>query len=288
MKKILILIMGLLPFFTFTACEDKDDIQKDVDELNARLDAVETELEALNSSIQHFQEALNGKILITGYKKNEKGDYTLSLSNGEELVVFGGQPQGEIPTLGINKDGNWIYTLDGVTKVVVDEKGNPCPAKPQDGKDGKTPTISIDKDGYWCYAIGDGAPKRIGGKYNIAQIGKIPASIFAEVGLKDNKLSFKLGEETVEIPLLGGLDLEFPEQPVKVMAGKSVKLTVKQVNVYKAVIDPTPLQVTLSNNEKDNLTIVAKGVEKGKYTVYFQLFTKEGYRLIKPLEVTVE
>ncbi len=288
MKKILILIMGLLPFFMFTACEDKDDIQKDVDELNARLDAVETELEALNSSIQHFQEALNGKILITGYKKNEKGDYTLSLSNGEELVVFGGQPQGEIPTLGINKDGNWTYTLDGVTKVVVDEKGNPCPAKPQDGKDGKTPTISIDKDGYWCYAIGDGAPKRIGGKYNIAQIDKFPASIFAEVGLKDNKLSFKLGEETVEIPLLGGLDLEFPEQPVKVMAGKSVKLTVKQVNVYKAVIDPTPLQVTLSNNEKDNLTIVAKGVEKGKYTVYFQLFTKEGYRLIKSLEVTVE
>lgn len=217
-----------------------------------------------------------------------KGDYTLSLSNGEELVVFGGQPQGEIPTLGINKDGNWTYTLDGVTKVVVDEKGNPCPAKPQDGKDGKTPTISIDKDGYWCYAIGDGAPKRIGGKYNIAQIDKFPASIFAEVGLKDNKLSFKLGEETVEIPLLGGLDLEFPEQPVKVMAGKSVKLTVKQVNVYKAVIDPTPLQVTLSNNEKDNLTIVAKGVEKGKYTVYFQLFTKEGYRLIKSLEVTVE
>lgn len=288
MKKILILIMGLLPFFMFTACEDKDDIQKDVDELNARLDAVETELEALNSSIQHFQEALNGKILITGYKKNEKGDYTLSLSNGEELVVFGGQPQGEIPTLGINKDGNWTYTLDGVTKVVVDEKGNPCPAKPQDGKDGKTPTISIDKDGYWCYAVGDGAPKRIEGKYNIAQIGKIPASIFAEVGLKDNKLSFKLGEETVEIPLLGGLDLEFPEQPVKVMAGKSVKLTVKQVNVNKAVIDPTPLQVTLSNNEKDNLTIVAKGVEKGKYTVYFQLFTKEGYRLIKSLEVTVE
>lgn len=288
MKKILILIMGLLPFFMFTACEDKDDIQKDVDELNARLDAVETELEALNSSIQHFQEALNGKILITGYKKNEKGDYTLSLSNGEELVVFGGQPQGEIPTLGINKDGNWTYTLDGVTKVVVDEKGNPCPAKPQNGKDGKTPTISIDKDGYWCYAIGDGAPKRIGGKYNIAQIDKFPASIFAEVGLKDNKLSFKLGEETVEIPLLGGLDLEFPEQPVKVMAGKSVKLTVKQVNVYKAVIDPTPLQVTLSNNEKDNLTIVAKGVEKGKYTVYFQLFTKEGYRLIKSLEVTVE
>lgn len=288
MKKILILIMGLLPFFMFTACEDKDDIQKDVDELNARLDAVETELEALNSSIQHFQEALNGKILITGYKKNEKGDYTLSLSNGEELVVFGGQPQGEIPTLGINKDGNWTYTLDGVTKVVVDEKGNPCPAKPQDGKDGKTPTISIDKDGYWCYAIGDGAPKRIGGKYNIAQIDKFPASIFAEVGLKDNKLSFKLGEETVEIPLLGGLDLEFPEQPVKVMAGKSVKLTVKQVNVYKAVIDPTPLQVTLSNNEKDNLTIVAKGVEKGKYTVYFQLFTEEGYRLIKSLEVTVE
>ncbi|EJX06514.1 hypothetical protein EVA_05378, partial [gut metagenome] len=165
---------------------------------------------------------------------------------------------------------------------------NPCPAKPQDGKDGKTPTLSIDKEGYWCYAVGDGAPKRIDGKYNIAQIGKIPVSIFAEVKLNNNKFSFKLGEETVEIPLLGGLDLEFPKQPVEVTAGKTVKLTVKQVNVNKAVIDPTPLQVTLSNNTKDNLTIGAKGVDKGKYTVYFQLFTKEGYRLIKPLEVIVK
>ena len=288
MKKILILIMGLLPFFTFTACEDKDDIQKDVDELNARLDAVETELEALNSSIQHFQEALNGKILITGYKKNEKGDYTLSLSNGEELVVFGGQPQGEIPTLGINKDGNWTYTLDGVTKVVVDEKGNPCPAKPQDGKDGKTPIISIDKDGYWCYAVGNGAPKRIEGKYNIAQIGKIPASIFADVSLKDNKLVFKMGEEAVEIPLLGGLDLVFSQTSVIVSTGKSIKLTATQVNVNKVVIDSTPLQVSLNNDKADNLIVGAVGVPTGKYTVYFQLFTKEGYRLIKPLEVTVE
>ena len=40
MKKILILLVCLLPVITFTSCDDKDDIRKDIDDLNARLDAL--------------------------------------------------------------------------------------------------------------------------------------------------------------------------------------------------------------------------------------------------------
>ncbi len=94
MKKILILLVCLLPVITFTSCDDKDDIRKDIDDLNARLDALTDDLENLNTSIKSFQDAVKGLVLVTGYTMDEKGNYTLSLSDGTELVVYGGQPAG--------------------------------------------------------------------------------------------------------------------------------------------------------------------------------------------------
>ena len=74
---------------------------------------------------------------------------------------------------------------------------------------------------------------------------------------------------------------------VNVAKGGSAVLTAKQTNVARVIIDPTPVQVVLTDDASDNLTIKTKGLASGKYTVYFQIFSKEGYRLIKSLEVTV-
>lgn len=291
MKKILILLICLLPVITFTACDDKDDIRKDIDDLNARLDALTDDLEDLNTSIQSFQNAMKGLVLITGYSMDEKGNYTLSLSDGTNLVVYSGQPAGDIPTFGINEAGNWTYTLDGKTTELRDGEGNPCPAVPEDGKDGKTPTISIDADGYWCYTIEGGNTQRIEGRYNIANITQIPGSIFANVTVEGNKLSFTFGEEgssQVDIPLLGGLDMTFSTANVTVAKMGTVTLTATPTSVEKVIIDPTPLQVSLTDATDNNLTIGAKGVDSGEYTVYFQIFSEAGYRLVKALKVTVQ
>lgn len=289
MKKLLILLICFLPIITFTACNNEDDIRKDIDDLNARLDALENDLKSLNTSIKSFQDAMKGVILITGYSMDEKGNYTLSLSDGTNLVVYGGQPLGDIPTLGVNEAGNWTYTLGDKTVELTDGNGNPCPAVPVDGKDGQTPTISIDSEGYWCYAVGDGEPKRVEGRYNISQIDKIPGSIFADVTVVGNVINFKFpgNEAYTSIPLLGGLDMTFSSASVTVKKGTAVKLTATQTYVKTVNIDPSPLQVVLSDEPTDNLTITAKNVEAGTYTVYFQIFSAEGYRLVKSLEVTV-
>ena len=115
MKKILILLLSLLPVITFTACDDKDDIRKDIDELNARLDALTDNLESLNTSIKSFQEAMQGIVLITEYSMDEKGNYTLKMSDGMELTVYSGLPDEDIPVLGVSEDGYWTYTLNGET-----------------------------------------------------------------------------------------------------------------------------------------------------------------------------
>lgn len=72
MKKILILLVCLLPVITFTSCDDKDDIRKDIDDLNARLDALTDDLENLNTSIKSFQDAVKGLVLVTGYTMDER------------------------------------------------------------------------------------------------------------------------------------------------------------------------------------------------------------------------
>lgn len=292
MKKILILLICLLPVITFTACDDKDDIRKDIDDLNARLDALEDDLVDLNTGIKSFQDAMKGLVLITDYSMDEKGNYTLTLSDGKKLVIYSGQPAGEIPTLGVNDAGNWTYTLNGETKELTDKDGNPCPAAPVDGKDGKTPTISIDSDGYWCYAIEGGEVQRIEGRYNIANIEKIPGGIFSSVTVEGNNMTFGFADGSTTIPLLGGLNLAFSNvsgelTSVTVAKAGSITITATPTNVDNIIIDQTPLKVNLSDAASDNLTISAKGVAAGEYTVYFQIFSKEGYRLIKPLKVTV-
>lgn len=292
MKKILILLICLLPVITFTACDDKDDIRKDIDDLNARLDALEDDLVDLNTGIKSFQDAMKGLVLITDYSMDEKGNYTLTLSDGKKLVIYSGQPAGEIPTLGVNDAGNWTYTLNGETKELTDKDGNPCPAVPVDGKDGKTPTISIDSDGYWCYTIEGGEVQRIEGRYNIANIEKIPGGIFSSVTVEGNNMTFGFADGSTTIPLLGGLNLAFSNvsgelTSVTVSKAGSITITATPTNVDNIIIDQTPLKVNLTDAASDNLTISAKGVAAGEYTVYFQIFSKEGYRLIKPLKVTV-
>ena len=284
MKKILILILSLLPVITFTACDDKDDIRKDINELNTRLDALTDNLESLNTSIKSFQEAMQGIVLITEYSMDEKGNYTLKMSDGTELTVYSGLPDEDIPVLGVSEDGYWTYTFNGET-IKLSSK-----AKPEDGKDGETPTISIDEEGYWCYTIAGGETQRIGGPYNIADITKIPGSIFANVVVKDNVMTFSFAEGgTTDIPLLGGLNMTFADgvtslTSVTIAKNTLKELKVEQINVDKIIIDPTPLMVDLTDT---SLTIQTTGVDPGVYDVHFQIFSKEGYRLIKSLKVTV-
>ena len=71
---------------------------------------------------------------------------------------------------------------------------------------------------------------------------------------------------------------------VTIAKNASEILTVEQTNVDKVIIDPTPLIIDLTDT---SLTIQTKGVDSGVYDVHFQIFSKEGYRLIKSLKVTV-
>ena len=290
MKKHILLFLSIFSLVTFSGCDDRDEIRDDINALSARLDALQVEFDKLNSNINTFYNLSNGKTYFTSYTQNENGDYTLKLSDGTSWTVYGGMPEGELPVLTINEEGKWIFSYNGEEIELEDGKGNPATAFPVNGEDGSTPKMSIDENGYWCYQIGDGAVQQVPGPYNVAEVAKINPSIFESViENPDGSLNFKLYGDTegVNIKPFGGMDMSF-DNHVTVVADASVTITATLSNVETVVISPSPLNVVLTEAETNNLTVSAPaGTPAGEYTVYFEIYSANGYRLLKELKVTV-
>lgn len=292
MKKHILLFLSIFSLATFSGCDDRDEIRDDINALSARLDALQVEFDKLNSNINTFYNLSTGKTYFTSYTQSENGDYTLQLSDGTSWTVHGGMPEGELPVVTINDEGKWIFSYNGEEIELKDEAGNSATAFPVDGENGSTPKMSVDEEGYWCYQIGDGAVQRVPGPYNVAEVDKINPSIFEEVKVKEdnnnNVLQFKLydSDDYINVAVLGGMDMQFYEQNPTIKKGENITFTAKLTDVDKVVISPTPLNVEL--DESDNLTItVPAGVDEGEYVIYFEIYNTDGYRLVKPLHVTV-
>lgn len=294
MKKHILLFLSIFSFATFSGCDDRDEIRDDINALSARLDALQVEFDKLNSNINTFYNLANGKTYFTSYTQSENGDYTLKLSDGTSWTVYGGMPEGELPVVTISEEGKWVFSYNGEVIELKDEAGNPATANPVDGKSGSTPKMSVDEEGYWCYQIGDGAVQRVPGPYNVAEVDKINPSIFEEVKVKEdnnnNVLQFKLydSDDYINVAVLGGMDMTFREQNPTITKGGNITLTATLTEVDKVVISPTPLEVELTDAQTYNLTIKAPAtVSAGEYTVYFEIYNADGYRLVKSLTVTV-
>lgn len=294
-KHIYIIFCSLLSVLTFASCDDRDEIRDDINALSARLDALQVEFDKLNDNINTFYDLANGKTYFTSYTKDDRGNYTLTMSDGSTWTVYSGMPEGELPTLSVI-DGKWVMNYKGITTEIG-------LANPTDGKDGSTPQMSI-IDGYWYCQIGDGEQVKVEGPYNVAEVGKINPSIFEKVtDNSDGSLTFRLYGNFDEITIkeLGGLDMTFSDESsnensdniseinISIASGSSKTITAKPSdNVEQVVISPTPLEVKLEEGASDNLTItVPAETATGTYTIYFEIFSDTGYRLLKSLKVTV-
>lgn len=284
MKKHILLFLSIFSLVTFSGCDNRDEIRDDINALSARLDALQVEFDKLNSNINTFYNLANGKIYFTSYTQNENGDYTLKLSDGTSWTVYGGMPEGELPVVTINDEKKWIFSYEG-EEIALGS------ALPIDGKDGSALVMSIDDEGYWCYQIGDGEKQRVPGAYNVADVSKIHPSIFEDVKVSTGSpdvLQFKLydSDDYINVALLGGMDMTFPQNLTITKGGNKTLTAILDTDLYEVVISPTPLNVEL--DASGNLTItVPTGVDEGEYVIYFEIYNKDGYRLVKPLHVTV-
>ena len=299
MKKHILLFLSIFSLVTFSGCDERDEIRDDINALSARLDALQVEFDKLNDNISTFYNLATGKTYFTSYTQDEKGNYTLKLSDGTSWTVYGGLPEGDLPVITINEEGKWIFSYNGEEIELKDEAGNPATAFPVDGENGSTPKMSIGEDGCWYYQIGDGEPQIVPGPYNVAKVGKINPSIFdvVQADTEHNVLKFKLygSDEFVDIALLGGLNMTFSGDNTTLSSSiRTLTFKATLTEVATVVISPTPFEVKLTDTGStgsNKLTIsIPRGslVPDGEYTIYFEIYNESGYRLVKSLIVTVE
>lgn len=295
MKKNILIFLSVFSLVTFTACDDRDEIRDDINALSQRLDALQVEFDRLNDNINTFYDLANGKIYFTSYSKDERGNYTLTLSDGTTWTVYGGMPEGELPVLAINDEGKWVLTYQGVEKV-LESNAN---ALPDDGINGVVPELSINDQGEWLYRLGDGEWQTVGAPFNIATIDKLSPCFFEDVKVDEsdnNILNFKLyGQVYINVPMLGGLGITFKDggsevaTPIGVQQGATKTLTAElSTNATSVVISPTPLNVKLSEAASDNLEIsVPESTSTGDYVIYFEVYSDKGYRVLESITISV-
>lgn len=156
------MILATLACPVFTSCYDDAPLWEKVEDLDARLTALEaklnTDLAALQTLLEGQINALSGKVdaLVTVKDCEEQADgsYVITLSDGTEFTVYPEYKEnhtGLVTTTEVNGVLYWaVYDKDGKAVVVTDADGNPVPVVdvvPQVKVDTETAVVSISFDG---------------------------------------------------------------------------------------------------------------------------------------------
>lgn len=267
MKKIL-LLTAIMATFIMQSCLKTDELWGGINDLKDKIAQLESGVSALNDNTQALYELKKKDVVVLGVTKTTTG-YTLELSDGKKIsVVLGQELPTLVPTIGIDKDGYWIYSLDGeeYKQLLVD--GKPVEAYPSyDGEQtGYAPLLKVDKDGYWLVSYDNGAnyiPLLDNGKQVVASGDKITYSGFFEKFDFDEatgRLDIKLKDGS-QLTLLVkdnfGIKIGAPD-PDTFMAGETRFYEVEQTNVKEIMIKaPQGWSAVL---EESLLTVTSPGV----------------------------
>ncbi len=157
MKRMLRWMSALLLLWT-VGCQKTDDLWTEVDHLREQITQLEQEIGSVNEAISALHHLMQESTVVVGITQTEQG-YRLELSSGEQVeVILGETLEALVPILGINPEGEWIYSLDnGETfQPLLDGKGNPVKAFAEEQM-GATPQLRVDAEGYWEISLDGGA-----------------------------------------------------------------------------------------------------------------------------------
>ncbi len=264
MKNRILSIVALLSLVV--SCNDIKELTDRVDNLETRVEALETLCETMNGQVVALQTFVSNNKSISKVEKATDGTYTLTLSDNSTIVLKqGSEGTAVMPEIAINNDGNW--TVDG---EVLKVNGQPVPAT---GANGATPIFGVDADGYWTvkYAA-DETPARIldaaGNPVKATADGfastEAQDSFFSSVAVEGEKVvvTLKADGKSYSLPVIPDFvcSIEAPAQPIVFDAGATKSFNVTQKNVVAATLFcPAGWNASLSDNL---LTVTAPAAVK--------------------------
>ena len=152
MKRItLIISLIILTFSSAVSCLDTADMEARLDKLDEKIAALEEAVGKINDNALAVSRFAQENTLIVKYTRLDHG-YELKLSDGTIITITDGvNAPGIVPIVSIDKDGNWLMSIDG------GESFTPIKGAVNAFKEtGQTPQFKIDEEGYWLVSIDAG------------------------------------------------------------------------------------------------------------------------------------
>lgn len=262
MKKLfsLLLIIPLL----FASCTNLDDIYDRLDKHEDRIKGLEALVNSANTSITALEKLMAaeaGKVSVTSYEALADGKgYVLTMSDGTKITLTNGV-DGVAPSVSIvEKDGVLYWALNG--ELLKDPKGNPIPAKGQEGVAGITPKIRVSRDGEWEMSVDNGTSwtKVLDENGQPVKAVGSDANIDLVITETDNYITIKWNGQTFVIAKTTNVAVASVSiEPATLNLGLNGTATLKAV-VLPA--DATDQSVTWESDNKAVATVDAQGVVK--------------------------
>ena len=210
----------------FSSCTaDIDGLSERMDDLEARVEALEELCSQMNTNISSLQTivgALQDNDYISSIAPVVEGEdtvgYVINFTQSGSVTIYHGE-DGQTPLIGVRQDadGQYYWTVDG--EWLLNDAGNKVQAL---GQDGITPQLKIETDGYWYISYDGGITWTQLGKAT----GEDGDSMFSGVTQDDDNVYLTLADGTViTLPKARKLDLQFSETDgIACAAGQTVRV----------------------------------------------------------------
>ena len=256
MNKIFKIMATFVAATSVIGCTDTDELEKRIDEIDARVTALEKVTEALNENVAALQAIAEGKT-INKVEENS-GTYTITLSDGTELKLNQGtEGMGKAPLLSIDDEGYWMadyqdgkgpqYILSASDEKVIGR-----------GQNGVTPKFSVNAAGNWTVSYDGGKNwtevlDENGKTVKAVAEGGESDSYFANVEYTDEALVLTLKNgKSYTAPVVGGFLFKIsgaPEGDVTFKYGEKKTFGIEQKGVFStSVICPEGWNAWLSES----------------------------------------
>lgn len=151
MKKLNIGITLLASLFWFS-CSDEEVTEPIV--IPEQPEEVAGLLQQYNTNVAALQLMAEGDVNIVDYTEDGESGYKLTLDNNWMVgASSSAEVDNDIPVMGINEAGYWVYQLNGTQVELTDVSGNAVPALRKTGKGVFTPQIALGEDGCWKMSL---------------------------------------------------------------------------------------------------------------------------------------
>ena len=187
------------------SCNLLSDLEDRVDNLEARIQVIETIIPTLNGNIEALKALAEANCIVS--VETVDNNYKLTLSDGRTINLKQGSiGSSNAPVLSIDNEGFWMVDYkDGYGSDYILVDGNKASAI---GKDGITPLFGVDRNGYWTVSYDNGETYTTVKDTDGKEVSALPSygadEYFKEISIKDGIFTITLDNgEKISMNIIG-------------------------------------------------------------------------------------